>query len=417
MSTTTTTIAKQIIATKKCTYALQETSTATINLLLKNIAKSLVLHSETIIAANKKDLAKMEITNPLYDRLLLNSSRIQAIANSIKKVVQLPFPFNQIVYTKTLDNGLRLKKITTPLGVVGAIFESRPNVVADIATLCLKSGNACILKGSKDADNTNKAIVAIIHQQLKVVSLPKQLVCLLPPDRAVVQHLFTATKYIDVIIPRGSNSLIQFVRQHSLVPVIETGAGVCHVYVHQSANINMAVNIAVNAKTSRPSVCNAMDTLLVDEKIAPLFLKQLSTAFNSKQVKIIADAAAYKLLKGYPLLTKATTQDYYIEHLSLTCTIKIVTSVTQALMHIAEHGTKHSEAIVTDDKKVAAQFLKMVDAAAVYHNASTRFTDGEEFELGAEVGISTQKLHARGPFALEKLVTEKWILQGNGQVR
>lgn len=410
-------IQKQIKEAKQVSYLLQETSNTTINLLLKNIAQSLVVNSKTIIKENQKDLAKMDVVNPLYDRLLLNTKRIEAIAQSIKKVVKLPFPYGTQITKKNLNNGLLLEKITTPLGVIAAIFESRPNVVADIATLCLKSGNACILKGSKDADFTNKAIVKLIHKELAQLKLPKQLVLLLPPNREVVDELFKATKYIDVIIPRGSNSLIQYVRQNSLVPVIETGAGVCHVYIHQAAKINMGVNIAVNAKTSRPSVCNAMDTLLVDEKIAELFLKQLAVEFEQKKVHILADAKALAILKDYPKITKATAQDFYTEHISLTCTIKVVTNLQQALQHIAEHGTKHSEAIVTEDKKVAAQFLKMVDAAAVYHNASTRFTDGEEFGLGAEVGISTQKLHARGPFALEKLVTEKWILKGNGQVR
>jgi glutamate-5-semialdehyde dehydrogenase len=410
-------IQKQIKEAKQVSYLLQETSNTTINLLLKNIAQSLVVNSKTIIKENQKDLAKMDVANPLYDRLLLNTKRIEAIAQSIKKVVKLPFPYGTQITKKNLNNGLLLEKITTPLGVVAAIFESRPNVVADIATLCLKSGNSCILKGSKDADFTNKAIVKLIHKELAQFKLPKQLVLLLPPNREVVDELFKATKYIDVIIPRGSNSLIQYVRQNSLVPVIETGAGVCHVYIHQAAKINMGVNIAVNAKTSRPSVCNAMDTLLVDEKIAELFLKQLAVQFEQKKVHILADAKALAILKDYPKITKATAQDFYAEHISLTCAIKVVTNIQQALQHIAEHGTKHSEAIVTEDKKVAAQFLKMVDAAAVYHNASTRFTDGEEFGLGAEVGISTQKLHARGPFALEKLVTEKWILKGNGQVR
>jgi glutamate-5-semialdehyde dehydrogenase len=412
-----TTIQKQIIATNKAAYYLQIATPTIINTLLKNISIELVKNSKTIIAENKKDLAKMDTTNKLYDRLLLNDTRIQSIANSIQKILKLPFPFNKTLEKKTLPNGIELEKIATPLGVIAAIFESRPNVVADIATLCLKSGNACVLKGSKDADNTNKAIVAIIHNELEKLQLPKQLVLLLPPKREVVNEMFNATKYIDVIIPRGSNSLIEFVRKNSLVPVIETGAGVCHVYVHKNATIKMAVNIAANAKTSRPSVCNAMDCLLVDESIAVDFLKLLQIEFEKKNVTLLANDIAYKILKGYPYLQKAKEADYYTEHLSLTCAIKIVTNESEALQHIAEHGTKHSEAIVTQNKKVAAQFLKMVDAAAVYHNASTRFTDGEEFGLGAEVGISTQKLHARGPFALEKLVTEKWILKGNGQVR
>jgi glutamate-5-semialdehyde dehydrogenase len=359
----------------------------------------------------------MEQSNPLYDRLVLTPDRLTSIANSIKKVTKLADPSGKILDEKKLPNGIHLQKITTPLGVVAAIFESRPNVVADIAALCLKSRNACVLKGSRDADNTNQAIVKVIHGVLEKHQLPKELVLLLPPQREIVSELFTATKYIDVIIPRGSNSLIQFVRKNSLVPVIETGAGVCHVYVHKNADVQMAVDIVVNAKTTRPSVCNAMDTMIVDESIAKQFLQSLMESFQQKQVIIYADKKAYKLLTGYPYLYKAGKEDFYREFLSLTCAVKIVANESEALEHIAEHGTKHSEAIVTNNKKTAERFLSSVDAAAVYHNASTRFTDGEEFGLGAEVGIATQKLHARGPFALEKLVTEKWVLRGNGQIR
>jgi glutamate-5-semialdehyde dehydrogenase len=396
---------------------LQQAKASVINSIIKTFADELLKNVNAIIKANKKDVAKMEQSNPLYDRLLLTPARLQSISNSLKKVTKLPEPSGKILEEKKLPNGIHLQKITTPLGVVAAIFESRPNVVADIAALCLKSRNACVLKGSRDADHTNKAIVKIIHQVLQQHQLPKELVLLLPPQREVVNELFTATKYIDVIIPRGSNSLIQFVRKNSLVPVIETGAGVCHVYVHKDADIQMSVNIVVNAKIGRPSVCNAMDTVIVDEKISKTFLAALAKQLQSKEVIVYADAKAHQFLKGYPYLFKAKKEDFYREFLSLTCAVKIVNNQTEALVHIAEHGTKHSEAIVTNNKKVAEQFLVSVDAAAVYHNASTRFTDGEEFGLGAEVGIATQKLHARGPFALEKLVTEKWLLRGKGQIR
>ncbi len=410
-------IQKQILQTHTAAIQLQQAKPALINRIIKTFADELMNNTTSIIRANQKDVAKMEQTNPLYDRLLLTPERLQSISNSLKKVTKLADPSGKILEEKKLPNGIHLQKITTPMGVVAAIFESRPNVVADITALCLKSRNACVLKGSRDADNTNKAIVKIIHTVLQQHQLPAQLVLLLPPRREIVNELFTATKYIDVIIPRGNNSLIQFVRKNSLVPVIETGAGVCHVYVHKNAAIQMAVDIVVNAKTSRPSVCNAMDTVIVDERIAAAFLKQLSGVFAKKQVIIYADAKAYKLLKGYPYLYKAAKEDFYREFLSLTCAVKVVKNETEALQHIAEHGTKHSEAIITNNKKTAEQFLQMVDAASVYHNASTRFTDGEEFGLGAEVGIATQKLHARGPFALEKLVTEKWVLRGTGQVR
>jgi glutamate-5-semialdehyde dehydrogenase len=410
-------IQKKIIQTNAAKLALQQAKVTVINSVIKIFADELMKNASSIIKANQKDLAKMETTNPLYDRLLLTPQRLQSISNSLKKVTKLNDPSGKLLEQKELPNGIQLQKITTPLGVVAAIFESRPNVVADIAALCLKSRNACVLKGSRDADNTNKAIVNIIHKVLQQHHLPKELVLLLPPQREVVNELFTATKYIDVIIPRGSNSLIQFVRKNSLVPVIETGAGVCHVYVHKEADVQMAVDIVFNAKTSRPSVCNAMDTVIVDEPIAKSFLSKLKTIFEQKKVIVYADAKANSLLKGYPYLFKANKEDFYREFLSLTCAVKVVKNETEALNHIAEHGTKHSEAIITKSKKAAEQFLQLVDAASVYHNASTRFTDGEEFGLGAEVGIATQKLHARGPFALEKLVTEKWILRGSGQVR
>ncbi len=410
-------IQKQIQRTHRSAVILQQAKAAVINRIIKDFADELVRNTNPILRANQKDLAKMEQQNPLYDRLLLTPERLQSISKGLKNVANLSDPSGKVLEEKTLPNSLHLQRITVPLGVVAAIFESRPNVVADIAALCLKSRNACVLKGSRDADHTNKALVKLLHQVLQQHQLPKELVLLLPPQREVVQELFTATKYIDVIIPRGSNSLIQFVRKNSLVPVIETGAGVCHVYVHRQADLSMAVNIVVNAKTSRPSVCNAMDTVLIDVSVAPAFLEKLAAAFQQQEVHLYADAKAFALLKGYPHLFKATKEDYDREYLSLACAVRLVKNEDEALQHIADHGTRHSEAIVTGNKKTAERFLQQVDAAAVYHNASTRFTDGEEFGLGAEVGISTQKLHARGPFALEKLVTEKWVLRGNGQVR
>jgi glutamate-5-semialdehyde dehydrogenase len=310
-----------------------------------------------------------------------------------------------------------LQKVTVPLGVVGAIYESRPNVTFDIAALCIRSQNGALLKGSSEAENTNQAAIRLIKKVLKANDIDPDCVTLLPSDRETVQELFTATKYVDVLIPRGSESLIQFVRKNSQVPVIETGAGVCHVYVEKDASIKKAVDIVVNAKVSRPSVCNAMDTVLVDESVAPAFLKQLQPKFNEHQVEIFADTKSHKLLKGYPHLQKAAPEDFDREFQSLKCAVKVVKNIDEALDHIREHSTKHSEAIVSNNKKNCARFLQEVDAAAVYTNASTRFTDGEEMGLGAEIGISTQKLHARGPFALEKLVTEKWLLQGNGQIR
>ncbi|MCO5236382.1 MAG: glutamate-5-semialdehyde dehydrogenase [Chitinophagaceae bacterium] len=385
--------------------------------ILLMLADELEARKKILLKANLADVEKQEEGNPRTDRLRLDDKRIKAIANSIRKVSRLPNPSGKTLEKRKLKNGLLLEKMAVPLGVVGAIYESRPNVTFDIAALCIRSGNACVLKGSSEADHSNQAAVKIIHKVLRENGLPAAVVTLLSSDRESVQDLFTATQYVDVLIPRGSDGLIRYVRQNSLVPVIETGAGVCHVYVEKKADIGKAVDIAVNAKVSRPSVCNAMDALLVDERIAPAFLKKLKPELEPYEVEIFADPASYKILKGYPFLRKAHAGDYGKEFLDLKCAVKVVKNSDDAIKHIRKYSTKHSEAIVTEDKKQAERFLHEIDAAAVYHNASTRFTDGEEFGLGAEIGISTQKLHARGPFALEKLVTEKWVIRGNGQVR
>lgn len=385
--------------------------------ILLMLADELEKQQGAILKANRADVAKQDAANPRTDRLRLDEKRIKAIAQSIRKVSRLPNPSGKVLEKRKLKNGLLLEKIAVPLGVVGAIYESRPNVTFDIAALCIRSGNACVLKGSSEAEHSNRAAVRVIQQVLKKNGLPPAVITLLPSERETVQELFTATQYVDVLIPRGSDGLIRYVRQNSLVPVIETGAGVCHVYVEKKADIGKAVNITVNAKVSRPSVCNAMDALLVDERVAPAFLQKLQPELEQYKVEIFADPAAYRILKGYPYLRKAQPADFGREYLDLKCAVKVVKDSTEAIAHIRKYSTKHSEAIVTEDKKQAEHFLHEVDAAAVYHNASTRFTDGEEFGLGAEIGISTQKLHARGPFALEKLVTEKWVVRGNGQVR
>jgi glutamate-5-semialdehyde dehydrogenase len=411
------TIQPLIIKTSKAAINLRQATDKQLKAVLTQLADELEKNSAAILKANQLDVEKQDPGNPRVDRLLLNKQRIAAIANSIRKISRLPNPSGKTLEKRRLDNGLLLQKITVPLGVVGVIYESRPNVTYDIAALCLRSQNGCVLKGSSEAENTNQASIRLIKKVLKANDIDPDCVTLLPSDRETVQELFTATKYVDVLIPRGSESLIQFVRKNSLVPVIETGAGVCHVYVEKEASIKKAVSIVVNAKVSRPSVCNAMDTVLVDEAVAPVFLKQLQPLFNEHQVEVFADAKAHKLLKGYPHLQKATPEDFDREFQSLKCAVKVVKNIDEALDHIGEHSTKHSEAIVSNNKKQCARFLQEVDAATVYTNASTRFTDGEEMGLGAEIGISTQKLHARGPFALEKLVTEKWLLQGNGQIR
>jgi glutamate-5-semialdehyde dehydrogenase len=406
-----------IIKTYKAAIDLRNNTDKQIKSALKSIADGLLQEAATLLKANAKDLAKQEPDNPRNDRLMLNEKRIKNIANSIRNISKLPNPAGIILQERTLPNGLQLQKISVPMGVVGAVFESRPNVTFDIAALCLRSQNACLLKGSSDADETNKVSIKIIKNALKKNNLNPDCVTLLPSDREAVKELFTATRYVDVIIPRGSDGLIRYVRQNSQVPVIETGAGVCHIYVEKEADIKKAVDIVVNAKVSRPSVCNAVDAILVDEKIAPEFLEKLKPKMEENSVEIFADKKAYKLLKGYPRLEAASSDDFGREFLSLKCAVKVVKNTDEALQHIQKYSTRHSEAIVSENKKQCERFLKEVDAAAVYSNASTRFTDGEEFGLGAEIGISTQKLHARGPFALEKLVTEKWVIKGNGQIR
>jgi glutamate-5-semialdehyde dehydrogenase len=406
-----------IIKTYKAAASLRNASDEQIVRALEMLADAVEGNTAAILEANRLDVLKQDENDPKTDRLKLNEKRIIAIANSIRQVSKLPNPSGKSLAKRTLENGLLLEKIAVPLGVVGAIFESRPNVTYDIAALCLRSMNAVVLKGSGDAENSNREAVKIIKSILEKNSINPDCVTLLPSARETVQELFTATKYIDVIIPRGSDSLIQFVRKNSLVPVIETGAGVCHVYVDKEAELDKAVNIVVNAKVSRPSVCNALDTVLVDRAMAPVFLERLAPLFEKSGVEIFAEENAYSLLKDYPYLHKASPEDFAREFLSLKCAVKVVNDLDEALLHIQEYSTKHSEAIVSENKEHCERFLKEVDAAAVYSNASTRFTDGEEFGLGAEIGISTQKLHARGPFALEKLVTEKWIIKGDGQVR
>ncbi len=406
-----------ILKTYKAAISLRRATERSIKAALTDLARSLEANSAALIRANRKDLARQDPNNPRTDRLLLNEDRVRQIANSIRTIARLSDPGGRLLEEKELKNGLLLQKVTVPLGVVGVIYESRPNVTFDIAALCLRSRNGCLLKGSSEAEHTNKAAVAIIKKVLKAHGIDPDCVTLLPSEREAVQELFTATKYVDVLIPRGSDALIRFVRKNSQVPVIETGAGVCHIYVESAAAIHKAVNIVVNAKVSRPSVCNAVDTVLVDAKIAGKFLNRLQPRFLEHKVEIFADPHAHKLLKAYPYLQKATPADFGREFLSLKCAVKLVSDLDKALDHIREYSTKHSEAIVSENQKKCQRFLEEVDAAAVYANASTRFTDGEEFGLGAEIGISTQKLHARGPFALEKLVTEKWLVKGSGQVR
>ncbi|MEO6523687.1 MAG: glutamate-5-semialdehyde dehydrogenase [Mucilaginibacter sp.] len=387
--------------------------------LLNRLAVTLSENHEHIIAENKKDLDRMPDTDPKKDRLLLNDARIDDLCTSIKDIAALPDPAGQIILESTTANGLSIQKKTVPLGVVGVIYESRPNVTIDVAALCIRSGNVCVLRGGSDALYTNICLVNLIHQVLHEFGLNSAIVQLLPTDRKFINELLTAVKYIDIIIPRGSQQLIEFVRENSKVPVIETGAGVCHTYVEKTADLTKAAAIVVNAKVSRPSVCNSLDTILVDRSVAPELLKLTVPGLLDYKVEIFADEPTYAILKDlqYPYLQAATPEDFGREFLDFKCSVKVVDSADEALDHISKFSSKHSEAIVSQDKQISERFINEVDAAAVYINASTRFTDGGIFGLGAEIGISTQKLHARGPFALEKLVTEKWFVRGDGQVR
>lgn len=406
-------------AASQATVVVRNLSVSKKEEILNDLAKDIIKHSDAIIEENARDLAKMDDADPKKDRLLLSADRIIALAKSVKEVAILEDPTGIIQSQKVLDNGLKVQKKTVALGVVGVIYESRPNVTIDVASLCIRSGNVCLLRGGTDAYYTNICLVDIIRNVLKAHQLNPDIVQLLPVDRKFVHELLIATKYVDIIIPRGSQALIDFVRENAKVPVIETGAGVCHTYVESTADLPQAAKIVCNAKVSRPSVCNALDTVILDRIIAADLLEELIRLYLPYQVDIFADDFAYQILADlkYPFLQRAEADDFGREFLSLKCSVKIVDGLEEALAHIAEFSSKHSEAILSKDEKKIERFMTDVDAAAVYANASTRFTDGDEFGLGAEIGISTQKLHARGPFALEKLVTEKWFVTGNGQIR
>ncbi|MGR3810706.1 glutamate-5-semialdehyde dehydrogenase [Jiulongibacter sp. NS-SX5] len=387
--------------------------------LLVELAALIEKNSEQIKIENKKDLDRMDKSDPKYDRLLLTDERIKGLSNSLKAVANLEDPVGKVLLEKTLPNSLQLSKIADPLGVVGIIYESRPNVTVDVASLCLRSGNAAVLKGGKEAHYSNTVLVSLIHDVLKQNNLPAEIVTLLPTDRAYTAALLNAEGYVDVVIPRGSAGLINYVRENSLIPTIETGAGVCHTYVEKTANAQMAADILVNAKVTRPSVCNSLDCAVLDKEIISDVIPLVLDGFKEYNVEVYADESSYPVFEkaGYPFLQKASEDDFGKEWLDFKVSFKTVNGLDEALEHIENNSSRHSEAIITENNDFAKRFIKEVDAASVYHNASTRFTDGEEFGLGAEIGISTQKLHARGPFALEKLVTEKWVVLGNGQIR
>lgn len=387
--------------------------------ILLAVADEAVAQTEYILAENARDLERMSPDNPLYDRLKLTADRIRGIADDTRHVAGLPSPLGRVLKHTVLPNGLDLKRVSVPFGVIGVIYEARPNVTFDVFSLCLKAGSACVLKGGRDADCSNRAIVEVIHGVLERFGMNPDTLTLLPADREATASLLQARGHVDLLIPRGGRSLIDYVRDNSRIPVIETGAGVCHTYFDSSGDLRKGTAIVNNAKTRRVSVCNALDSLLVHEsRLADL--PALCAPLADSHVRLYADAAALAALEGhYPadLLEVATEEHYGTEFMDYKMAVRTVESVDEALAHIARHGSGHSECIVTEDAAVATLFQQMVDAACVYVNAPTSFTDGAQFGLGAEIGISTQKLHARGPMALEEITTYKWLIQGDGQVR
>ena len=390
-----------------------------INQILNAVADAAIAETPFILAENKKDLARMDKNDPKYDRLKLTKERLKGIAADTRNVATLPSPLGKVLKESVRPNGMRLTKVSVPFGVIGIIYEARPNVSFDVFSLCLKSGNACILKGGSDADCSNRAIISVIHEVLKKFNINPHIVELLPADREATAALLNAVGYVDLIIPTGSSSLIHFVRENAKIPVIETGAGICHTYFDEFGDVNKGAAIIHNAKTRRVSVCNALDCAIIHEKRL-IDLPMLCEKLKDSHVIIYADAQAYQALKNrYPaeLLEHAKAESFGTEFLDYKMAVKTVKSFEDALGHIQENSSKHSECIVTENKERAALFTKIVDAACVYTNVSTAFTDGAQFGLGAEIGISTQKLHARGPMGLEEITSYKWVIEGDGQTR
>lgn len=405
-------------AAKQAAAKLAVTSTAVKNAALLAMAAALEAQQSEILAANERDMtaaAAKGMKSSMLDRLKLTAERISGMADGLRQVADLADPVGNVIDGKTLPNGLHITKIRVPLGVIGIIYEARPNVTADAAGLCLKSGNAVILKGGSEAMESNKTVAAILAQAAEGAGIPADSIQFIDTsDRQAVQDLIHMNGLVDVVIPRGGAGLIQAVVRNASVPVIETGAGVCHTYVDKDADVEMAMKIAFNAKVQRPSVCNAMETLLVHKDIADKFLPMMLMMYNSSAVEICGDEAVQEYSgQVHPV----TEEDWSTEYGDLRLSVKIVDSIEEAMAHIAKYGTGHSECIVTNNYQAAQLFQYTVDAAAVYVNASTRFTDGNEFGFGAEIGISTQKLHARGPMALPELTSTKYLINGNGQVR
>lgn len=402
---------------KEASYVLQTAGTDVKNKALAHIAEALLTHCEDILSANAEDVKRAEekgMAPAMVDRLTLTKERITAMAEGVRQVIDLPDPSGVVLDEFRRPNGLFIQKVSVPLGVIAIIFESRPNVTVDAAALCIKSGNACVLRGGSEAIASNTALTAVIREGLKAAGLPENSVNILEnTDRALVKELLTLRGFVDLAIPRGGAGLIRLVVDTATVPCIETGSGVCHVYVDKDANLSMAVKIVENAKVSRPSTCNAMETLLVHRDVAKEFLEMLAPVMDSDAVELRGDdeARAVRAMKA------ADDDDWATEYNSLIMSVKVVGSLDEALSHIRRFSTHHSEAIVTENPDTAKAFQKAVDSAAVYVNASTRFTDGFEFGFGAEIGISTQKLHVRGPMGLTALVSYKYLIDGQGQIR
>lgn len=394
-----------------------------VNAVLLRLAELLEKNVSEILVENRKDLVKIDESDPMYDRVLLNEKRIAAIAAGVREIAGYDSPVGIELEHRVVKSGLDLRKVSVPFGVVGCIFEARPNVVIDIFALCFKSKNACVMKGGSQSESSNAVLVELILQAIKEEQggndFMADLILLLKNNRELIAEFMKADKYVDVIVPRGGQGLINFVRENSTVPVIETGAGVVHAYFDKFGNLDKGREIVFNAKVSRPSVCNALDTLII-HKSCLKNLTAICRPLEGKKVEIYADKDALEVLSGNyskDLLFKAESDSFGKEFLSLKMTIKTVNSMEEAIDHINTYGSGHSEAIITEDRERAERFLKAVDAACVYVNASTRFTDGGEFGLGAEVGISTQKLHARGPMGIKELTSYKWVIRGDGQVR
>nr|WP_198044640.1 glutamate-5-semialdehyde dehydrogenase [Lysinibacillus timonensis] len=403
---------------KNASTILNIKTTAEKNDALLKIADQLLIDQAELMRENEKDLMagkEKGLPTSTLDRILINNSRIQAMSSAIRELITLKDPVGEMIETIQKENGLRIEKRRVPLGVIGMIYEARPNVTVDAATLSLKTGNAVILRGSSSAKNSNKALVKSIHRALENTSIPIEAVQLIEDtSHETAKELFHLNEYLDVLIPRGSKSLIDLVVKESTVPVLETGAGNCHIYIDYNAQYEMAQNILINAKTQRPSVCNAAESLLIQREWFAQFGEQLLRQLQDEGVTVIGDENVCAIL---PTAENASEEDYATEFLNLTISVKVVENVYEAIEHVNKFGTKHSEAIITEDSFNADAFLKNVDAAAVYHNASTRFTDGFEFGYGAEIGISTQKLHARGPMGLPSLTSSKYFVYGNGQIR